>query len=99
MQLDKDTQIEILRQVDLLGEKYAEADLNAMKSYALRTGRAEGRAEGRKEGRQEGRQEGLLEGEKEKGIVVYRNLRERGFSKEDAISIAEIDPELVKNEN
>ena len=42
MQLDRDTQIEILRQVDLLGEKYAEADLNAMKSYALRTGRKEG---------------------------------------------------------
>ena len=46
MQLDRDTQIEILRQVDLLGEKYAEADLNAMKSYALRTGRKEGRKEG-----------------------------------------------------
>lgn len=45
MQLDRDTQIEILRQVDLLGEKYAEADLNAMKSYALRTGRKEGRKE------------------------------------------------------
>ena len=46
MQLDRDTQIEILRQVDLLGKKYAEADLNAMKSYALRTGRKEGRKEG-----------------------------------------------------
>lgn len=54
MQLDRDTQIEILRQVDLLGEKYAEADLNAMKSYALRTGRKEGRKEGREEGREEG---------------------------------------------
>lgn len=33
-------------QAMLLAEKYAEADLNAMKSYALRTGRKEGRKEG-----------------------------------------------------
>lgn len=37
-------------QAMLLAEKYAEADLNAMKSYALRTGRQEGRKEGRQEG-------------------------------------------------
>ena len=42
MQLDRDTQIEILRQVDLLGEKYVEADLKAIRSYAIRTGYEEG---------------------------------------------------------
>ena len=39
------------------------------------------------------------EGQNEKGLAVYRNLRKRGFSKEDALVIADISPDLVVNED
>lgn len=41
---------------------------------------------------------GRTEGQNEKGLTVYHNLRKRGFSKEDAIEIADISPDLVKDE-
>ena len=41
----------------------------------------------------EGMEKGRQEGQNEKSIIVYHNLRARGFSREDAISIAAIDPE------
>ena len=44
------------------------------------------------------RAEGRTEGQNEKGLTVYHNLRKRGFSKEEAIEIADISPDLVKNE-
>ena len=39
------------------------------------------------------------EGQNEKGLAVYRNLRKRGFSKEDALVIADISPDLVVDED
>lgn len=44
------------------------------------------------------RAEGRTEGQNEKGLTVYHNLRKRGFSKEEAIEIADISPDLVKDE-
>lgn len=41
------------------------------------------------------RAEGRAEGQNEKGLAVYRNLRKRGFSKEDALVIVDISPDLV----
>lgn len=41
---------------------------------------------------------GRTEGQNEKGLTVYHNLRKRGFSKEDAIEIADISSDLVKDE-
>lgn len=38
------------------------------------------------------RAEGRAEGQNEKGLEVYRNLRKRGFSKKEALAIAEISP-------
>ena len=49
--------------------------------------------------REVGRGEGRAEGQNEKGLAVYRNLRKRGFSKEDALVIADISPDLVVNED
>lgn len=49
--------------------------------------------------RAEGRSEGRAEGQNEKGLAVYRNLRKRGFSKEDALVIADISPDLVVDED
>ena len=43
--------------------------------------------------------EGRAEGQNEKGLAVYRNLRKRGFSKEDALVIADISPDLVVDED
>ena len=34
------------------------------------------------------RAEGRAEGQNEKGLAVYRNLRKRGFSKEDALCLS-----------
>lgn len=45
------------------------------------------------------RAEGRAEGQNEKGLAVYRNLRKRGFSKEDALVIADISSDLVVNED
>lgn len=45
------------------------------------------------------RAEGRAEGQNEKGLAVYRNLRKRGFSKEDALVIADITPDLVVDED
>lgn len=45
------------------------------------------------------RAEGRAEGQNEKGLAVYRNLRKRGFSKEDALVIADISPDLVVDED
>ena len=42
------------------------------------------------EGRTEGRREGLKEGIAEGRILVFVNMIKRGFSMEDAMSIAEI---------
>ena len=53
------------------------------------------REEGRKEGRKEGREEGRIEGR----IQVYRNLREKGFSKEDALAFAEIPASAVEDDD
>ena len=39
------------------------------------------------------------QGQNEKGLAVYRNLRKRGFSKEDALVIADISPDLVVDED
>lgn len=49
--------------------------------------------------RADGRAEGRAEGQNEKGLAVYRNLRKRGFSKEDALVIADISPDLVVDED
>lgn len=49
--------------------------------------------------RAEDRAEGRAEGQNEKGLEVYRNLRKRGFSKEEALAIAEISPDLIVNED
>lgn len=49
--------------------------------------------------RAEGHAEGRAEGQNEKGLAVYRNLRKRGFSKEDALVIADISPDLVVDED
>lgn len=62
-------------QAMLLAEKYAAADLRAVRSYERK------------------------EGETEKGIAVYKNLIKRGFSKEEALSIAEIPESAIKSEN
>lgn len=45
------------------------------------------------------RAEGRAEGQNEKGLAVYRNLRKRGFSKEDALVIVDISPDLVVDED
>ena len=48
----------------------------------------------REEGRQEGRREGRIEGR----IQVYRNLRKKGFSKEEALAFAEIAASAVEDD-
>lgn len=53
------------------------------------------REEGRKEGRKEGREEGRIEGR----IQVYRNLRKKGFSKEDTLAFAEIPASAVEDDD
>ena len=45
------------------------------------------------------RAEVRAEGQNEKGLAVYRNLRKRGFSKEDALVIVDISPDLVVDED
>lgn len=67
----------------LLSEKYAEADLNAVKSYE------------RREGVQEGMQKGIQKGEISKGIAVYKNMLARGYSKEEALAVSEIPKEVA----
>ena len=78
-------------QAMILAEKYADADYNAMKSYArregLEEGRAEGRAEGIAEGREEGREEGRAEGIADGIEAMILELRESGVS-EDIIEKA-----------
>lgn len=49
-----------------------------------------------KRGIREGVQQGIRQGLNEKGIQIFCNLLNRGYSVEDAQSIAEIDDELVK---
>ena len=44
--------------------------------------------------REEGRQEGRIEGR----IQVYRNLRRKGFSKEEALAFAEIPASAVEDD-
>ena len=51
---------------------------------------------GLRKGRQEGRREGYAEGVQEKGVQIYRNMLKRGFSEEEALSLAEITREDVK---
>ena len=46
--------------------------------------------------RQEGLREGYAEGVQEKGVQIYRNMLKRGFSEEEALSLAEITREDVK---
>lgn len=58
---------------------------------------AKGRAEGEAKGRAEGRAEGRLEGALQKGIQIYRNMRKRGFSKEEALAIADIPADAIKD--
>ena len=48
----------------------------------------------REEWRQEGRREGRIEGR----IQVYRNLRKKGFSKEEALAFAEIPASAVEDD-
>ena len=63
----------------------------------LSTGLIEkGLRKGRQQGRQEGRREGYAEGVQEKGVQIYRNMLKRGFSEEEALSLAEITREDVK---
>ena len=45
-----------------------------------------------------GRAEGRLEGALQKGIQVYRNMRKRGISKEEALAIADIPADAIKDE-
>lgn len=52
--------------------------------------------QGIREGIQEGIQQGMRQGLDEKGIRVFQNLLDRGYSVEDAQSIAEIDDRLVE---
>ena len=40
--------------------------------------------------------EGIAEGSLEKGLAVYYNLLKRGFTKEDALAIADIPESAVK---
>lgn len=60
--------------------------------------KAEGEAKGRAEGRAEGRIEGRLEGALQKGIQAYYNMRKRGISKEEALAIADIPADAIKDE-
>ena len=46
--------------------------------------------------RAEGIAEGMAEGSLEKGLTVYHNLLKRGFTKEDALAIADIPESAVK---
>ena len=47
-------------------------------------------------GLRKGRREGYAEGVQEKGVQIYRNMLKRGFSEEEALSLAEITREDVK---
>ena len=48
--------------------------------------------------RAEGIAEGMAEGSLEKGLAVYYNLLKRGFTKEDALAIADIPESAVKDD-
>ena len=50
------------------------------------------------EGEAKGRAEGRLEGALQKGIQVYYNMRKRGISKEEALAIADIPADAIKDE-
>ena len=41
---------------------------------------------------------GIAEGSLEKGLTVYYNLLKRGFTKEDALAIADISESAVKED-
>ena len=56
------------------------------------------RAEGIAEGIAEGMAKGMAEGSLEKGLTVYYNLLKRGFTKEDALAIADIPESTVKDD-
>ena len=45
-----------------------------------------------------GRAEGRLEGALQKGIQIYHNMRKRGISKEEALAIADIPADAIKDE-
>ena len=49
--------------------------------------------------RAEGIAEGIAEGSLEKGLTVYYNLLKRGFTKEDALAIADIPESAVKEDS
>lgn len=53
----------------------------------------------RKEGHAEGLVEGRTEGALQKGIQIYHNMRKRGFTKEDALSLADIPADAVKDDD
>ena len=46
----------------------------------------------------EGIAEGITKGSLEKGLTVYYNLLKRGFTKEDALAIADIPESAVKED-
>lgn len=53
------------------------------------------RSEGEAKGRAEGRAEGALQ----KGIQIYHNMRKRGIPREDALIMADIPADAVKDED
>ena len=61
--------------------------------YPAKTAMREGFAKGRSEGLAEG----LIEDQMEKALQVYNNCIARGMTKEDALAIAEITEEDIKN--
>ena len=61
--------------------------------YPAKTAMREGLMRGRTEGKAEGKAEGILE----KGLQVFKNCIARGMSKEDALAIAEITEDDLKN--
>ena len=70
----------------MLSEKYAAADLNAIKSYERNEGYAEGLAEGLAKGHAEGGQE-----------MIYRLVSEKEITPEKGAKTLEISVEDLKN--
>ena len=70
-------------QAMLLAEKYAIADLNAIKAYE------------RNQGFEQGFEQGFNQGIARYTLQVYQNCIQRGISKEEAIAISEIDEKVI----
>ena len=71
---------------DIMGGKILEYEAKTIMNEGRAEGLREGQEKGLREGRKEGRKEGITEGQ----ILVFTNMLKRGFSMEDAMSIAEI---------